>query len=312
MTEAEWLASSDPADMLEWATGPLAVYPPHTGTPNKLSAPSDRKLRLLACAMLRRFQGVMAPEAAARLDAAEAYADGTGPEPGDWPARLTNGGETVTLDPLVTLGLWNNITLERHDAEAACLLREIVGDPFHPLAFEGDYLHDPEVQSVIVGSVRARGEDPNRGNARRQLLPDAIRTPEVVRLSEMAYQERPGRRCERCAGSKWVNPGCRCPACHGTGRVEDGTLDPGRLAVLSDALEENGCRSVESERSELVYQLDGCFCDDGRGLPECEKCTMARVRMKELVFKPCLLAHLRSTGPHVRGCHVIDLLTGRT
>ena len=48
-----------------------------------------------------------------------------------------------------------------------------------------------------------------------------------------------------------------------------GALDPARLAVLADALEEAGCTDAD------------------------------------------LLGHLRGPGPHVRGCWVIDLLSGR-
>jgi hypothetical protein len=48
-----------------------------------------------------------------------------------------------------------------------------------------------------------------------------------------------------------------------------GLLDPARLAVLSDALEEAGCADAE------------------------------------------LLSHLRSAGPHVRGCWALDLVLGR-
>jgi hypothetical protein len=48
-----------------------------------------------------------------------------------------------------------------------------------------------------------------------------------------------------------------------------GTLEPGRLAVLGDALEDAGCTSAE------------------------------------------VLAHLRSGGPHVRGCWALDLCLGR-
>jgi len=48
-----------------------------------------------------------------------------------------------------------------------------------------------------------------------------------------------------------------------------GHLDPVRLAILADALEEAGCDNVD------------------------------------------ILAHLRSPGPHARGCWAIDLLTGR-
>ena len=51
--------------------------------------------------------------------------------------------------------------------------------------------------------------------------------------------------------------------------MPSGELDPARLAVLSDALEEAGCDS------------------------------------------PDILAHLRSPGPHVRGCWPVDLLLGK-
>jgi hypothetical protein len=51
--------------------------------------------------------------------------------------------------------------------------------------------------------------------------------------------------------------------------MPDGTLEPARLTVLADALEDAGCTDAE------------------------------------------LLAHLRSPGPHVRGCWVVDLLLAR-
>jgi len=48
-----------------------------------------------------------------------------------------------------------------------------------------------------------------------------------------------------------------------------GHLDPQRLLILADALEDAGCTA------------------------------------------PAILGHLRSPGPHVRGCHVLDLLLGK-
>ena len=51
--------------------------------------------------------------------------------------------------------------------------------------------------------------------------------------------------------------------------LPSGHLDPARLAVLSDALEDAGCTDA------------------------------------------AVLGHLRGPGPHVRGCHVLDLLLGR-
>jgi hypothetical protein len=64
----------------------------------------------------------------------------------------------------------------------------------------------------------------------------------VRRLAEAAYAERP---------------------------LPSGQLDPARLAVLADALEEAGCQDAE------------------------------------------ILAHCRGTGPHARGCWVLDLLLAK-
>jgi hypothetical protein len=81
------------------------------------------------------------------------------------------------------------------------------------------------------------------GNPFRHVaLTPTARTPLVVALAEAAYAER-------------LMPG--------------GELDPERLAVLADALEEEG------EVAELVD-------------------------------------HLRAPGPHVRGCHLVDLCLGRS
>jgi hypothetical protein len=52
--------------------------------------------------------------------------------------------------------------------------------------------------------------------------------------------------------------------------LPSGHLDPARLAVLSDALEEAGCADSE------------------------------------------LLAHLRSPGPHIRGCFAVDAILGKS
>jgi hypothetical protein len=60
MTEAEWLACTDPRPMLEFKWGKV----------------SDRKLRLLACACQRRNLRRRDADFLHAIDAAEAYADG--------------------------------------------------------------------------------------------------------------------------------------------------------------------------------------------------------------------------------------------
>jgi hypothetical protein len=67
-------------------------------------------------------------------------------------------------------------------------------------------------------------------------------TPSVISLATAAYEER---------------------------MLPSGQLDPQRLAVLADAVEESGCDNVD------------------------------------------MLMHLRSPGPHIRGCWVVDLLLAK-
>jgi hypothetical protein len=82
------------------------------------------------------------------------------------------------------------------------------------------------------------------GNPFRPVAADpAWITPAVVRIAQAAYSER---------------------------TLPSGELNPARLAVLSDALEEAGCGAAE------------------------------------------LLSHLRSAGPHVRGCWAVDLCLGKS
>jgi hypothetical protein len=177
-------------------------------------------------------------------------------------------------------------------------------------------------------------------------------TPQVLRLAEAAYQDRPGRKCVRCKGTGlvrnfiargagdnattyWDDP---CPDCNplrsgiaGTGRVEGGTLDPLTLCAVADALEEVGCpssvrvapdeekgRRLRAAGRRVLCERGCCFecaaCSARPGSPVlCGPCLEMRAvcaRTPASVPHP-LLAHLRSEGPHWRGCWVIDLLTGR-
>jgi len=76
-------------------------------------------------------------------------------------------------------------------------------------------------------------------------------------------------------------------------RQPDGTLDPARLAVLSDALEEAGCTDEA-----LLRHLRGWEpCHSHDPVRACDVC-------HDTGWQP-----LR--GPHVRGCHVLDLILGK-
>ena len=64
MNEAEWLGQTDPGPMLDYLTG-------------RPDRPDDRKLRLFACACVRRLQPYLTDRRCrAALEKSEAFADG--------------------------------------------------------------------------------------------------------------------------------------------------------------------------------------------------------------------------------------------
>ena len=210
MTEAEWLACTDPTPMLEFLRRKA----------------SDRKLRLFAAARCRLFgpdwNGWWPIREA--VDAAEQLSDGLSPA-----GQLTrfhrpweefrrelssntidpHGGSTVLLPD--SLGL---------------VLVQIVSSPEAGSAARG-VLYD-DLQSYFIGTWKDGRQEPR---AECQLLQEVFgnpfrpvtaspswRSPQVVALAQAAYDNR------------------SLPA---------GTLDPARLAVLADALEDAGCTDAD-------------------------------------------------------------------
>jgi hypothetical protein len=228
MTETGWLACDDPTPMLEFLGGKA----------------SERKLRLFACACLRRVWHLLSAAKGRRIVVRlEDFVDGRGRRPR--PVRVGGTGpdprETAekaarfaTAKPalIAATGCYN---------EAADAVAEEVIEAAHSQADE-----------VLIAANAAGVEEQKReanllrclfGNPFRPVTFDpALRTPTVAALAQAAYEER------------------QLPA---------GTLDPQRLGVLADALEEAGA--------------DAAIVD-----------------------------HLRGDGPHVRGCHVVDLVLGRS
>ena len=117
----------------------------------------------------------------------------------------------------------------------ADLLRDVVGNPYAPT-----FVLPRDEGETLVRYQRVPEEIAAR---QARCVRDDWLTRTTVSLARAAYEER----------------------------LPSGFLDPARLAVLSDALEEAGCH-----------------LRDGSLHP--------------------VLAHLRSTTPHVRGCWVLDLI----
>jgi hypothetical protein len=142
MTEAEWLASVSPADMLRHLTEITCEDPIYGGTSIHTRARplvSDRKLRLFACASVRHVPSENRTAPAKRqtlrlIASAERMADGR-------PYRLSSKCWLLKPQGIVVavnaLGPFydddNRIALSLADhAIQASLLREVVGNPFRP------------------------------------------------------------------------------------------------------------------------------------------------------------------------------------
>jgi hypothetical protein len=191
MTEAEWLAATDPVAMLTFLRDSERA--------------SERKLRLFACGCARRIYERI-PRLADAADLVERYADGLAraeefrrlgdpvmvrrggdylPYLGSRDAGVAASGTSVWVANVVSgrskpQGYTDPRYLAERAAHAA-LLRDIF-NPFRPVAL------DPVWLTRLGGTV--------------------------PRLAEAAYAER---------------------------ALPEGTLNPARLAVLGDALEEAGC-----------------------------------------------------------------------
>jgi hypothetical protein len=190
MTEREWLACEEPADMVKYLRGKV----------------SDRKLRLFAVASCRwAWDRVAPPENRRIVEEVEACIDQPLGEVGIGLAARTPITRTVTVEDFLVRGLaqddaWEAAhsvafrvprlcwTDERHTWTMGYkavnqIVREVFGNPFRPAAFDA-----------------------------------AWRTPGVVSAAQAAYENR------------------SLPA---------GTLEPARLALLADALEEAGCANAD-------------------------------------------------------------------
>ncbi len=199
----------------------------------------SRKARLFACACCRAVWGGLGPDRLRRaVEAAELYADGACTRKDMDRAHSMACESALRARPH---------TMTRPPAHLAATpeearLRLAAGaahphEPFHvgQLRF---LTADEALAEASLPILRDLFGDP----ARPASLAPACRTAVAVSLAQAAYEQR---------------------------ELPSGHLEPARLAVCSDALEEAGCT------------------DAG------------------------ILSHLRSAGPHVRGCWAVDLILGK-
>jgi hypothetical protein len=232
VTEAEWLAATDPEPMLKSLRGKV----------------SDRKLRLFAAACCRLLWPTLRDDRSRKaVEAAEGFADGLVNEKMLAAAsKKANRVWGAAVD-----GLSGFTDAETDAAEAA---------EYVALTYDGTYSAAFSVAHIVASAARFLGTKAAITGEQCRLLRDISAPPAgasprfdpavlpredgtAARLARAAYNDR---------------------------HLPEGTLDPSRLALLADALEDAGCTDAD------------------------------------------LLCHLRSPGPHVRGCWAVDLVLGKS
>jgi len=297
MTEQEWLTSTERQGMLAWlednddALGPRSV--------------SDRKLRLFTCACCRQVWQLLADDAPCRR------CDGRGrrmESDDSWPerrpckscrgtGRLNRSRRAVEVVERYADGEATESQLQDAFADSFRALQARPGDVLaaaaHALTYEPSLLYRVPLQ-IQAGLPNPAGS----GRVQAALLREVVGNPWQPMPSPWVNVPYKGG-ISRQVTVPWLldsTPFFLAQAAY-LERLPDGTLDPERLAVLADALEEAGCtdhallRHLRGEERILVCKRCGkadtvnCNCDVPAWIP------------------------LR--GPHVRGCWAVDLILGK-
>jgi hypothetical protein len=288
MDEATWRVSMDPGAML---THLLRQSEPHLSA-HRGRAPgvTDRKLRLLVYAI--------APDSA--------YPD----DPLRWLGWLDGWIRGTRGQPE-----------ERERFARACAaMRCIFGNPFSPAPLRWEDGKLSELSCYAHHGMHLASTP--------YYEPVTWLTANIVDLARTAYEERVQESVwewEEYRGGAGGQEIRRREVI--TGTTSTGTLDPDRLAVLGDALEEAGCEGEECEACRGYGQRH--YCRLCRGLwvgvaePFCPECGWKENREVPCEVRPCelcggtgrvphpLLRHLKESGSHYRGCWSLDLLLSK-
>jgi hypothetical protein len=241
MTEAEWLASTDPGPMLDFVRGKA----------------TDRKLRLFAVACCRRVWYLLDEHSRRAVDVVERDAEGP---------RKIETWAVAEMDKC--LG----------DQRASRAMR--IGVPPWWLVvttlLAGQTENAKRLVAWIAWSLHARANDTHA--ALRASPGDEVRAARAAWVTaQVAKTQEQTSQCHllrEMLGNPFrprsINPSCQTPQ---VARLAQGIYDNrafDRLPVLADALEDAGCTDA------------------------------------------AILGHCREPREHVRGCWLVDMLTGRS
>ena len=272
MTESEWLSCTDPSEMLDEVNGHLKTY--STGHQELVSKASDRKLRLIACHAARLLENNNNPDRARVINACEQIADGEESEFGTGDEGLIKARESInSIWGWVWCATSNNIKYGLRDT-----LQLIQGNT-------GSFYRQEEVANLIREVI---------GNPFQPVSLPWVRICGCVGMCKEA--------CLTPMGCTWLTPQALALAQAAySEKLDNRTLDPVRLAILADALEEAGC----TEEVILQHLRTQVVCNT------CERNVTHLIDLDRKQYGGCLWCRsfdTRLAGPHVKGCWVLDLL----
>jgi hypothetical protein len=182
MTEVEWLACEDPTPMLEFLRGKV----------------SDRRLYLLSIACIRFFSQPTSEDTTFTLELFEADADFDNPQ-----LQIAIDSEYVQSD-LGFVGnpfrLAENATRQMHqfgERERTQFMRDIFGNPFHPIVFDPSWL-----TSTVVAVAQQMYE--SRDFSAMPILADALQDAGCSNEAILDHCRGSGPHVRGC----WVVDGC--------------------------------------------------------------------------------------------------------
>lgn len=331
MHEDAWLNYHDTDRMLSWLGIPLPLndYGPASYHHNASAASftmSQRQARLYVCACCRRKEvwDELSPVGQVAVDLAEEYADIAVGRPGPTFEELIAAGIGLAEPPRVAdylalccihthpfAGLRDlNLLQTNHVAPVdpfrhyllhqikAHILRDICGNPWRPV------VNTTEIRTERAGQAHVKS---HRGEV-DFVTPEHI-TPTVLKIVDSIYDgafydlpiladalEEAGLR-GRIVEAKIPDGEELCEKCNSDGFVEKNVLPKPRSK--GSARDLSGRRVVKHVAP--VKSTQPCLYCSGTGIVKKYK--------DGWVEKPHpLLEHLRSPGPHVKGCWAIDLL----
>jgi len=253
MTETEWFACFNPDSLLYFLQ----------------DSPSDRKLRLFAVACCRRIWGVMTDERSRHLVVvSERHADGDATDL-EW--------QEASAEAAAAFAQSSRLTAPELYGDPTCLVvpeQRVAAHAGHAATCAAWSLGQGVVNAIPGHWGRAMGHTVAT-EAARAVHADYPTSPERPAQCDLLrdivgnpFQHRPP------LDPAWLTSAGRVVVTIAAAAYEErmlpvGTLDPERLGVLADALEDAGCSDI------------------------------------------AILDHLRSPGPHVRGCWPLDLILGK-